>query len=84
MSLAVNKPVGNGVFLAFLRLRQMPRVRIALERPSQAPVVGPAAIRRGCRFLPKPKKSDWVLRQPTESWANSDRSTHSPGRKTSI
>ncbi len=77
----MNKPVGSGVFLAVIRLRQMPRIRIAIVRPSQRPATGAAASRGDWGFLPKQEKSEWVLRPATESWASSARSAHLPSDK---
>ena len=64
------------------RLRLMPRIRISVAPPVQPPASVASGARRGLRFLPKSKKSDWVLRQFTESWASSARGTHSLSRKT--
>ncbi len=77
----MNKPVGGSVFLAVIRLRQMPRIRISIAGPSQRPATGAAATRGDWVFLPKQEKSEWVLRPATESWASSARSAHSPSDK---
>jgi hypothetical protein len=78
----VNKPRASSVFWAISRLRLVRRVRISVARPIQAPASVASAARRDIRFLPKSKKSDWVLRQLTESWASSARGTHSLSRNT--
>ncbi len=73
----MNKRVGSSVFLAFLHLRQMPRIRISLAGPTQPPAIGAAATRRAWRILPKQERSEWVLRPAAESWASSACSAHS-------
>ena len=77
----MNKPRIRICAWAVGRLRLMPRIRISVAQPVQPPASVACAARREVRFLPKSKKSEWVLRRLTESWASSARSAHSLSRK---
>ena len=77
----MSKPLASSCIWAIGRLRRMLWIRMSLAEASQPPATGPAVARRDCRFLPKQERSDWVLRQLTESWARSARSAHSLSAK---